>query len=283
MYIPIIKDAASASAALQKGDINWQTEVTSDALRSVKDDPNLQVAEYADFGYYFIAFNLREGKLYNDINLRKAFSMCIDHDATVQAATEGNGVPVYANTPPASWAFNPDIPKYTLDVAGAKQLIEGSGWTLGSDGVYAKDGKRLSTDLYVRQGRPQRVAFGSLAKDQLEGMRHRDQRQGIRFRDGAPAAPQLPQQLRHLPRRLVDLYRPRRLLDLPAPTAAPPRRGRTATTSPAGEQGSRHASRAGPATNSTRPSARTSTRSSRCSSTTSSRTTSCGATSGTPR
>ena len=39
-----------------------------------------------------------------------------------QAATEGNGVPVYANTPPASWAFNPDVPKYTLDVAGAKKL-----------------------------------------------------------------------------------------------------------------------------------------------------------------
>ena len=36
--------------------------------------------------YYFIAFNLREGRLYSDVNLRTAFSMCIDHDATVQAA-----------------------------------------------------------------------------------------------------------------------------------------------------------------------------------------------------
>ncbi len=167
VFIPIIKDAAAASAALQKGDINWQTEITSDALAPLKADPNLQIAEYADFGYYFIAFNLRSDRVYTDINLRKAFSMCIDHDATVQAATDGNGVPVYANTPPASWAFNPDVPKYTLDVAGAKALIESSGWKLGSDGIYAKGGKRLSTDLFVRSGRPQRVAFGSLAKDQL--------------------------------------------------------------------------------------------------------------------
>ena len=93
--------------------------------------------------------------------------MCIDHDATVQAATDGNGAPVYANVPPASWAFDPNTPKYTLDVAGAKALIEGAGWTLGSDGIYAKGGKKLSTDLYVRQGRPQRVKFGQLAKDQL--------------------------------------------------------------------------------------------------------------------
>jgi ABC-type transport system substrate-binding protein len=167
VFIPIIKDAASASAALQKGDINWQTEITSDALATLKKDPNLQIAEYADFGYYFIAFNLRAPHIYSDLALRQAFSMCIDHDATVTAATDGNGVPVEANTPPASWAYNADVPKYTLDTAAAKKLIEASGWTLGSDGVYAKAGKRLSTDLYVRSGRPQRVAFGRLAKDQL--------------------------------------------------------------------------------------------------------------------
>jgi ABC-type transport system substrate-binding protein len=167
VFIPIIKDGAAASAALQKGDINWQQEVTSDALGALKADPNLQIAEYADFGYYFIAFNLREGKIYNDLNLRKAFSMCIDHEATVAAATDNRGQPVQANTPPASWAYNPNVPKYTLDVDGAKALIESSGWTLGGDGVYAKDGTRLSSDLYVRQGRAQRVAFGQLAKDQL--------------------------------------------------------------------------------------------------------------------
>jgi ABC-type transport system substrate-binding protein len=167
VFIPIIKDAAAASAALQKGDINWQTEITSDALATLKADPNLQIAEYADFGYYFIAFNLREGRLYSDINLRKAFSMCIDHEQTVAAATDGRGQPVQANTPPASWAYNPNVTPYALDVEGAKKLIESSGWALGSDGIYAKDGKRLSSEMYVRAGRPQRVAFGQLAKDQL--------------------------------------------------------------------------------------------------------------------
>ena len=94
--------------------------------------------------------------------------MCIDHDATVQKATDGQGVPVYANVPPASWAFDPNVPKYTLDVAGAKTLIEKSGWTLGSDGIYQKAGKRLSTTLYVRSGRPQRISFAQLAADQLK-------------------------------------------------------------------------------------------------------------------
>jgi len=167
-YYPIIKDAASGAAALQKGDANWMYEVVSDALTSVQADQSIQIASYADFGYYFIAFNLRPGRLYSDANLRQAFTMCIDHDATVKKATDSQGVPVFANVPPASWAFDPNVPKYTLDTAGAKALIEKSGWTLGADGIYAKAGKRLSTTLFVRQGRPQRISFAQLAADQLK-------------------------------------------------------------------------------------------------------------------
>lgn len=167
VLIPIIKDSATASAALQRGDIHWQQEIVSDALPQLQADPNLNVLQYQDFGYYYIAFNLREGRIYSDKNLRKAFTMCIDHQRTVQVATEGQGVPVKANVPPASWAFNADLPDYVLDVTAAKGLIESSGWTLGGDGVYQKDGERLSTDLYVRAGQPQRVAFAQLARDQL--------------------------------------------------------------------------------------------------------------------
>ena len=167
-YAPIIKDSSSQAAALQKGDVNWVYAVVSDALSALQNDPNLQIANYADFGYYFIAFNLRAPHIYSDPNLRQAFSMCIDHDATVAKATDNQGIPVYANVPPASWAFDTNVPKYTLDVAGAKTLIEKSGWTLGSDGIYAKAGKRLSTTLYVRSGKPQRISFAQLAADQLK-------------------------------------------------------------------------------------------------------------------
>ncbi len=167
-FYPIIKDSASGAQALQSGNANWLYAVVSDALTALQNDPNVQMANYADFGYYFIAFNLREGHIYSDKNLRQAFTMCIDHDATVKQATDGQGVPVYANTPPASWAFNPDVPHYTLDVAGAKQLIESSGWKLGSDGIYAKGSQRLSTALYVRAGKQQRINFANLAADQLK-------------------------------------------------------------------------------------------------------------------
>ncbi len=33
---------------------------------TVKDNPNVQMAEYPDNGYFYIGFNLREGHLYAD-------------------------------------------------------------------------------------------------------------------------------------------------------------------------------------------------------------------------
>jgi ABC-type transport system substrate-binding protein len=167
-FAVVIRSSAAATAALGNDEIHWQQKIESDAYNTLKTNPNVQIAEYPDNGYYYIGFNLRAGHLFADKALREAFSMCIDHDKTVEVATGGNGVPVYANTPPFSWAFNPGTAKYTYDVAAAKAKIEGAGWTLGSDKVYAKGGKKLSSTLYVRVGRPQRLSFAQLARDQLK-------------------------------------------------------------------------------------------------------------------
>jgi ABC-type transport system substrate-binding protein len=167
-FAVVIRSSAAATTALGNDEIQWQQKIESDAYKTLKDNQKVTIAEYPDNGYYYIAFNLRSGHVYSEKALREAFSMCIDHDKTVEVATGGNGVPVYANTPPFSWAFNPDTPKYTFDTAAAKQKIEGAGWKLGGDGIYAKNGKRLSTILYVRVGRPQRLAFAQLARDQLK-------------------------------------------------------------------------------------------------------------------
>jgi ABC-type transport system substrate-binding protein len=164
----VIRSSAAATTALGNDELQWQPKIESDAFTTVKDNPNVQLAEYPDNGYYYLAFNLRSGHLYADKALREAFSMCIDHDKTVDVATTSNGVPVFANTPPFSWAYNPDVKKYTYDVAAAKAKIEGAGWALGSDGVYAKAGKKLASTLFVRVGRPQRLAFAQLARDQLK-------------------------------------------------------------------------------------------------------------------
>ncbi len=167
VLVEVIKDAAAASGALESGKIDWLPEITSsDALGALEADPRIKLSEFADLSYIYVGFNVRPGHVFSDVVARQAFAMCIDHAKTVQAATQGNAIPVNANIPPGSYFFDPSVPAYRFDVAGARALLESHGYVL-KDGVYEKDGKKLRADLYVRQYRPQRATFAQLAKDQV--------------------------------------------------------------------------------------------------------------------
>jgi peptide/nickel transport system substrate-binding protein len=47
-------------------------------------------------------------------------------------------------------------------VAAARKLIEGAGWRLGADGIYAKDGVRLAAKVPVRDTAPDRIQMADL-------------------------------------------------------------------------------------------------------------------------
>lgn len=165
VMILVLKDAAAASAALQSGKIDWLPEITSpEELAVLKADPGIKLSEYPDLSYIYVAFNVRSGHVFSDLVARQAFAMCIDHAATVRAATQGSAAPLNANVPPGSYFYDASVPDYTFDVAGARSLLERNGYAL-VDGVYAKGGKKLTADLYVRQDNPQRVKFALLARD----------------------------------------------------------------------------------------------------------------------
>jgi peptide/nickel transport system substrate-binding protein len=105
-------------------------------------------------GFYALYFNVRPGRLFADLALRRALQLCIDLPRDVDAATGGTATPIYGPVLPGSWADDPNLPKPDRDVAAAKRLIEGAGWQLGSDGVYAKDGVRLGAQILVRTWEP---------------------------------------------------------------------------------------------------------------------------------
>jgi len=167
VLVRVVKDPVTAAQALQSGDIDWLPSLESpEAVGGLRGDPGIRLSEHALPGYTYVGFNVRPGRPFADVVARRAFAMCIDHDAAVEAATGGSGVPVQGNVPPGSPFHDPSIPAYALDVAGARALLESSGYTL-RDGVYEKDGTRLAGDLYVRQNRSQRVAFAQLAEEQV--------------------------------------------------------------------------------------------------------------------
>jgi len=171
---PIITDDVAAANAIKGGDVNWKYSLTADAYTALKDDPNIKFAEYPDFGNFDLMYNLRPGQLFADLGARKAVQYCIDKAETVRVATNGIGVAIEGDIPPASWAFNPNIKTVARDTKKAMDFLKEAGWTVAdangdgkADGVATKGGKEFSTQVYVRAGKTDRIKFMELLRDQV--------------------------------------------------------------------------------------------------------------------
>jgi peptide/nickel transport system substrate-binding protein len=94
---------------------------------------------------------------WDDPNMRKAISLLIDRNKNIEIAYEGTTTASqtmfvqYGGMAPyiqaiinAGYGISP-----TADVAAGQALIEGAGYTKGSDGMYAKDGKTLALNIQV--------------------------------------------------------------------------------------------------------------------------------------
>jgi peptide/nickel transport system substrate-binding protein len=133
----ILKDAQSGAI-----DSAWFLDVTKKSTYQGLSDYKLVQAP-ASANYEAIHFNMKN-PLLQDVNVRKAIAMAIDTKSLIQVARHGEASPLC--TDHAS-AYNPgyqaNAPCPAFDPTAAKALLEQDGYKLGSDGVFAKNGKRL--------------------------------------------------------------------------------------------------------------------------------------------
>ena len=136
------------------------------AFQAAAGSRGVLVATPPSSGFYALTLNVRPGRLFADVSLRKALQLCIDLSRDVDAATGGTGTPIYGPVLPGSWADDPALPKPARDTAAARKLIEGAGWQPGVDGTYARDGVRLAAAIPVRGDKPDRVHMADLIAGQ---------------------------------------------------------------------------------------------------------------------
>jgi peptide/nickel transport system substrate-binding protein len=60
------------------------------------------------------------------------------------------------------WCDNTDFADATFDPARVAEILEGDGWVLGADGIYAKEGRRLSMTWQTVAGNARREAIQAL-------------------------------------------------------------------------------------------------------------------------
>lgn len=164
-----MRDPQAAVDAMRNGELDWLTlpQRYPEMYEQLRTEPDVQFVSFPTSGYYLLAYNLRDGMLFADRNLRAAVELCIDKPATVDTATDGRGDAIYSPIEPASWAYQPDLVRPERDVDEGRRLIESSGWTEGNDGIYQQGGERLAANVFVSSVEAARVEFMDLVAAQV--------------------------------------------------------------------------------------------------------------------
>jgi peptide/nickel transport system substrate-binding protein len=137
-YMP---EAGTSFLAIQNGEIDTYTSVTSDAAEQYRKEPEtytLTTIPATRLQFYI----LNENRM--NASLRKAINLTVDSKAIGAYLNGTVSETVGPFGPSASYG---KVTKAKPDIKAAKALLEGDGYTINSDGYYEKDGKVLSVNL----------------------------------------------------------------------------------------------------------------------------------------
>ncbi|GAC1328644.1 MAG: peptide ABC transporter substrate-binding protein [Candidatus Dormibacteria bacterium] len=139
----VVRDPLGAADALANAQLTWQQGLTGAAAARVRGTVGVRVASYPDLGYHDLRFNTRPGHPFADLAARQAVAYSIDRERLVTAATAGNGVTLWGDISPTSWAYDESATvRYRKDVPRARALLNGAHFKVTVD--YARGDHRVA-------------------------------------------------------------------------------------------------------------------------------------------
>jgi peptide/nickel transport system substrate-binding protein len=160
-YVSLSGNQASADG-IAAGTIDWLTGPIPDIQNTNKNFPNYD--KFTSWQMQMVLASCASAEMgckgpQTDPAVRQALYYAIDRTQLNNLAFEktANTIsPSFALTPTQDNWISPEVNPKTApekaDPAKASSLLEAAGWAKGSDGIYAKDGKRLSLTIEVVTG-----------------------------------------------------------------------------------------------------------------------------------
>jgi peptide/nickel transport system substrate-binding protein len=158
MVFVVAQDDGVTEGAMRDGTLQFSQLSPAAAERLVGEGKGINGGSFNELGFDYIAFNLRDTRVFSDTRLRQAFAYALDKQGLVFNATNGANDPVWTDVNKASWAYNADAPKINANPDESRRLLTEAGWTdTNGDGWVDKDGKPLAVSLFVRSDNAVRV------------------------------------------------------------------------------------------------------------------------------
>ncbi|WP_201521847.1 ABC transporter family substrate-binding protein [Gulosibacter hominis] len=176
-----IEDPAAAATSFNGGQLDV-IDASNLAIYSVVEPEtgegtDFEIRKAAGPSWSHFTLNGKEGYILEDQNLRQAFAYAIDRKSIFQAV---NGTLPYPSGMADDLLGNHMLVQNqggyenyageygTANVEKAKELIEKSGWTMGNDGYYQKDGKTLEIRYVYNAGSTTNGTIAPIATENLK-------------------------------------------------------------------------------------------------------------------
>jgi peptide/nickel transport system substrate-binding protein len=164
-----VPDTAAEVEAIQSGQVQAIYPQAQLELEALTDLPGYEFSVIDSLNYEALWFNTEKPGLDN-IVVRQALAYATDRQAIVDALFKPVNPeiePIQGFITPANskWYQDP-FSVYSHDLDKVTELMEGDGWTKGSDGVWEKDGARAAFELNSTAGNARRERTGEILQAQ---------------------------------------------------------------------------------------------------------------------
>jgi peptide/nickel transport system substrate-binding protein len=164
LIIRVFTNEEAMANALKKGEIDMLNDVTAGVLESLDGQPGITTSSSKYSGFSELGYNLGaqtvEGTKIGDGHpaladkqVRLAIDYAIDRKTLVDKVLRNHGTAATGVIPPiyADLHWNPGSAERAFDLAKANEILDTAGYAKGSDGIRAKDGRKLEFRLFGRE------------------------------------------------------------------------------------------------------------------------------------
>ncbi len=124
-----IENYTTEERMFRAGTLHVTNIIPAEKIAVYQDKQPHLIAIAAYLGTYYYRFNVTR-KPFDDVRVRRAFSMSIDRQKLVEAVTKGGQIPAFTFTPPDTQGYTAE-PYIRYDIAAARALLAEAGYPEG--------------------------------------------------------------------------------------------------------------------------------------------------------
>ena len=118
----------AAWAAMMRGDVDFLYEVGPEAVEFMRGESTINIFPFLRSYAIGVILNSRR-KEFADSRIKRAMNHAINRELMVDQSLRGHGIAASGSVWPQHWAFDPNLPPFTYDVAKASALLDSAGVT----------------------------------------------------------------------------------------------------------------------------------------------------------